>query len=44
VIPLMQTKRDLTHSLTDCGTAEATIADIAKKWDLKPSVMTAQAR
>jgi hypothetical protein len=38
----MQTNRGLAHSLMDVGIAEATIADMAKKWDLKPSVMTAQ--
>jgi hypothetical protein len=33
-ISLTQTKRSLTHSLSDVGTAEAAIADIDKKWDL----------
>ena len=39
----MQTKRGLTHSSRDCGTVEAAIADIAQQWNLKPSVLTAQA-
>ncbi|MDA1311378.1 MAG: hypothetical protein O2985_17465 [Proteobacteria bacterium] len=43
VIPLMQTKRGLTHSSRDCSAAEATVVGIVQQWNLNPSVLTARA-